>query len=50
MWKKVELVAWISTALAIEVAIYFTNDMRCLGFLFIPAYVSFIIKVYSEKE
>ena len=43
MWKSV-LAVWLSSALAIAVAIYFTHDMRCLWFLFIPTFVDFISK------
>lgn len=47
MWKLV-LAVWLSSALAIAVAIYFTHDMRCLWFLLIPASISF--KSNSDKE
>lgn len=36
MWK-IALAIWGSTAVAIGIALYYTNDMRCLWFLLIPA-------------
>jgi hypothetical protein len=41
MWKAV-LAVWGSSAIAIVIALYYTNDMRCLWFFFlIPACMSF---------
>lgn len=37
--------AWIATAIAISVAIYITENTRCLWFLLIPA----LISVQSES-
>lgn len=40
MWKAV-IAVWISTTLLIGLAIYCTQDIRCLWFLLIPALMRF---------
>lgn len=40
MWKSV-LAVWGSCAIAISVALYYTQDMRCLWFLIIPMLMNF---------
>ena len=49
MWKSV-LAVWGSVALAISVSVYYTQDMRCLWFLLIPAFMSFKTKDDKEGE
>lgn len=40
MWKSV-LAVWGSCAVAISVALYYTQDMRCLWFLIVPMLMNF---------
>ena len=47
IWKTA-LAVWGSTALAVSVGIYFTNDMRCLWFMIIPMLMR--IKSDDSKE
>lgn len=32
-------VAWISTAIAVSIGIYYTKDVNCLWALLLPAYI-----------
>ena len=39
--RRSVLAVWLSSAIAIGIAVYFTHDIRCLWFLLIPASISF---------
>ena len=41
--------AWISTAIAVSVGIYYTHSIYCLWFMLIPAFMSVKTKEDSEK-
>jgi hypothetical protein len=49
MWKVV-LAVWLSSAIAIGIAVYVTHDMRCLWFLLIPAFMRFRTNDHAESE
>ena len=43
MWKIIASI-WITTGIAICIALYYTHDIRCLWFLLIPA----LIRIHAE--
>lgn len=49
MWKAI-LAVWLSSAIVIGIALYYTHDMRCLWFLLIPACMSFRSNDKAESE